>query len=222
MTLQNTIIETFHKGGPIMWPILLASIVGAIVVAERAIWWVLFRARSDRKLQGLTYQKIAGGKIQDALRGIRTSKDPVLQVIRDGLDYHETSLETSLQIAAANQIHRASRNLNVLDTIITLGPLLGLLGTVTGIMGAFNFVGNEEVAAVKVSGGIAEALIATAAGLGIAIFNLLPFNYFHSRITKLAHELQTVNGKVEVLLLASENHSHTQVSRHENAARDAA
>lgn len=222
MSLQNTIIEIFHDGGPIMWPILIASFVGVTVVAERAIWWGRLRWNSRPGLRTTVYSELAAGNVTRAHELTRDSKDPVLQVIHEGLGYHETSLETSLQIAATQQIERASRNLNVIDTVISLGPLLGLLGTVTGIMTAFNFVGDEEVAAVKVSGGIAEALIATAAGLGIAILSLLPYNYFTSKVTKLTHQLQTVIGKVEVLLLASGKSRQPAISTHEAIARDAA
>lgn len=105
-----------------------------------------------------------------------------------------------MQMAAGIELERAGRFLAVLDTIITLAPLLGLLGTVTGIMHSFSFVGNEELAAVKVSGGIAEALIATAAGLGIAMFCLIPFNYFQRRIERLRFELETQATNVEVML----------------------
>ena len=87
-----------------------------------------------------------------------------------------------------------------MDTIITLAPLLGLLGTVTGIMQSFKFVGgDQELAANKVSGGIGEALIATASGLGIAIFTLVPFNLFGSYAEELHEELDTVIKNVRLL-----------------------
>jgi biopolymer transport protein ExbB len=89
-----------------------------------------------------------------------------------------------------------------MDTLVTLAPLLGLLGTVTGIMGTFKFIGSEEVAVERVTGGIAEALIATACGLAIAIFALVPFNMFTSRVARLQFELETAATNVEVMVNA--------------------
>jgi biopolymer transport protein ExbB len=90
-----------------------------------------------------------------------------------------------------------------MDTLVTLAPLLGLLGTITGLIRSFSFLGNEELAVQAVTGGIAEALIATACGLGIAIFALIPFNFFTSRVSNLEFELQTAATNLEVMLEAN-------------------
>jgi biopolymer transport protein ExbB len=103
-------------------------------------------------------------------------------------------------VQAGEELERAARFLPVLDTIITLAPLLGLLGTVTGIMQAFRVVGESELAVKAVSGGIGEALIATACGLAIAIFSLLPFNYFQRRVARLRFELETNATNLELML----------------------
>jgi biopolymer transport protein ExbB len=78
--------------------------------------------------------------------------------------------------------------------------LLGLLGTVTGLMRAFISVGSTELSVVSVTGGIGEALIATACGLGIAIFSLVPFNYFNSRVARLQFELEAAATNVELMV----------------------
>jgi biopolymer transport protein ExbB len=96
----------------------------------------------------------------------------------------------------------------VMDTTITLAPLLGLLGTVIGIMGSFNFVGNSDLAPAKVSGGIAEALIATACGLGIAIFTLIFFNFFNARVARLHYELESASNNVILMLNALRNRNN--------------
>lgn len=203
MNFQNSVIETFLKGGPIMWPLLLTATIAVMVVAERVFWWLQLSSRTNARNLEVVYEAIESGDIPKASALSQNSEDPVLQVIWHGLNHHHTSLENALQVAAGTQIEQAGRFLSVLDTIITLAPLLGLLGTVTGIMSAFHFVGNEEVAAVKVSGGIAEALIATAAGLSTAIVTLIPFNYFNARLAKFTFVLQTAATNVEVLLKAS-------------------
>ena len=103
----------------------------------------------------------------------------------NGLNHQHASLQGALQVAAGIEIKRAGRFLVVMDTLVTLAPLLGLLGTITGLIRSFSFLGNEELAVQAVTGGIAEALIATACGLGIAIFALIPFNFFTSRVSQL-------------------------------------
>jgi biopolymer transport protein ExbB len=105
-----------------------------------------------------------------------------------------------LQVAAGIEIKRAGHYLVVMDTLVTLAPLLGLLGTITGLMKSFSLLGSEELAVQAVTGGIAEALIATACGLGIAIFALVPFNYFSSLVSNLEFELQTAATNLEVML----------------------
>jgi biopolymer transport protein ExbB len=88
----------------------------------------------------------------------------------------------------------------VLDTIITLAPLLGLLGTVAGMMGSFAVIGGDLSSPGAITGGIAEALIATAAGLGIAILCLLPFNYLNAKIEAIETELATAAAHLKLLV----------------------
>jgi biopolymer transport protein ExbB len=124
-----------------------------------------------------------------------------LRVIAHSLEHAETDIDVAIQVKAGEELKVARRFLTVMDTIITLAPLLGLLGTVTGIMQSFKFVGgDQELAAAKVSGGIGEALIATAFGLGVAILTLVPFNTFGSRAEELREELEVVGKNVRLLL----------------------
>ena len=103
-------------------------------------------------------------------------------------------------MAAAMEIQRASRFLPVMDTIVTLAPLLGLLGTVTGIMRAFNAVSEGGLDPSIVSSGIGEALIATAFGLGIAMVTLIPFNYYSTKVQFLSFELESAATNLEVMM----------------------
>ncbi len=198
----NALIDNFRKGGPIMWPILLVSITAIAVVLERIFWWLFRWMRRDPKRIEKVFTAIENGDVAEASRLSRGSRDPVLRMMWNGLNHQHASLQGALQVAAGIEIKRAGRFLVVMDTLVTLAPLLGLLGTITGLMRSFSFLGNEELAVQAVTGGIAEALIATAAGLGIAIFALIPFNFFTSRVSNLEFELQTAATNLEVMLEA--------------------
>ena len=185
-----------------MWPILIVSIIAIAVVLERVFLVArpldAPRSKADRESFYRDRDRRCGGSF--ALS--RGSRDPVLRMMWNGLNHQHASLQGALQVAAGIEIKRAGRFLVVMDTLVTLAPLLGLLGTITGLMKSFSFLGNEELAVQAVTGGIAEALIATACGLGIAIFALIPFNFFTSRVSNLEFELQTAATNLEVMLEA--------------------
>lgn len=207
----NWLIDKFHKGGPVMWPILIVSIVALTVVLERCIWWSGRWFRRDPKRIEKVFTAIENGDTAEASRLSRGSRDPVLRMLWNGLNHQHSSLEAALQVAAGIEIKRAGRFLVVMDTLVTLAPLLGLLGTITGLIRSFSFLGNEELAVQAVTGGIAEALIATACGLGIAIFALIPFNFFTSRVSNLEFELQTAATNLEVMLQAQTADRHVAI-----------
>ena len=210
---SNWLIDQFRKGGPVMWPILVVSIVALTVVLERCLWWGGRWFRRDPKRIEKVFTAIENGDTAEASRLSRSSRDPVLRMLWNGLNHQHSSLEAALQVAAGIEIKRAGRFLVVMDTLVTLAPLLGLLGTITGLIRSFSFLGNEELAVQAVTGGIAEALIATACGLGIAIFALIPFNFFTSRVSNLEFELQTAATNLEVMLQAQTAEKHVTIER---------
>src|SRR5580692_11333751 len=201
--IANIVLEFFLKGGPVMWPILMSALVAVAVVGERAFWWMRESARRDpQKL----LQILAALENKDTTAATKISEgsdDPVVRMIRHGLGHvghKHSSLLGALQLAAGIELKRAGRFLTVMDTLVTLAPLLGLLGTVTGLMRAFLNIGSAELSVTAVTGGIGEALIATACGLGIAIFALIPFNYFSAKVTQLQFDLETAATNVEVMV----------------------
>lgn len=200
--LANIVIQFFLKGGPVMVPILICAVVAVAVVGERTFWWIRESNRRDPKKMEDVLAALEASDVQAAAKIAAGSEDPVIRMIYRGLNHVNTSLEGALQLAAGIELERAGRFLTVMDTLVTLAPLLGLLGTVTGLMRAFLNVGSAELSVVAVTGGIGEALIATACGLGIAIISLVPFNYFTKRVTRLQFELETAATNVEVMLHA--------------------
>jgi biopolymer transport protein ExbB len=201
--LANIIVQYFLKGGPVMWPILASAIVAVAVVGERTFWWLReSRKREPQKMEELL-AALENSDLDTALKVAGCSQDPVIRMIYRGLSHVHTSMQGALQLAAGIELERAGRFLTVMDTLVTLAPLLGLLGTVTGLMRAFLSVGNTELAVAAVTGGIGEALIATACGLGIAIFSLIPYNLFSGKVARLQFELETAATNVEVMVNAT-------------------
>ena len=198
--LANIAVEFFQKGGPGMWPILASAFVAVAVVGERTFWWWRERQRRDPQRMEQLLVALENRDRPAAMTISADSGDPVIRMIHRGLNHAHTSMQGALQLAAGIELERAGRFLTVMDTLVTLAPLLGLLGTVTGLMRAFLNVGSAELAVASVTGGIGEALIATACGLGIAIFSLIPFNLFTARVARLQFELETAATNVEVMV----------------------
>jgi len=197
--LANVVVDLFHKGGPIMYPIAVVTLVAVCIFVERVFWWVRFSAKRSVKQLDEVYEKLELGDLAQAITHSSSSGDPVVRMIHHGLKHRHTSMQGALEVAAGQELRDAGRYLSAMDTIVTLAPLLGLLGTVTGIMGSFTSMGSSELAVEKVTGGIGEALIATAAGLGIAIGTLVPMNYFHSRLAALKFDLEAAANNVLIL-----------------------
>ncbi|WP_397384323.1 MotA/TolQ/ExbB proton channel family protein [Prosthecobacter sp.] len=197
--LANVVVDLFHKGGPIMYPIAVVTVVAVCIFVERVFWWVRFATKRSVKQLDEVYEKLEAGDLAQAVALSAKSSDPVVRMIHHGLNHRHTSMQGALEVAAGQELRDAGRYLSAMDTIVTLAPLLGLLGTVTGIMGSFTSIGSSELAVEKVTGGIGEALIATAAGLGIAIGTLVPMNYFHSRLAGLKFDLEAAANNVLIL-----------------------
>lgn len=199
MVFANIVIDYFIEGGPIMYPILAVTIVAVCVIVERLVWWTQTGwNRNPRQLEQV-YESMEEGDLEKAMKLSANATDPVIRMVHHGLNHPHTSMEGALEVAAGQELRSAGRFLGAMDTIVTLGPLLGLLGTVTGIMGSFTSIGSAELAVEKVTGGIGEALIATAAGLGIAIVTLIPMNYFHGRLASLQFDLEAAANNVLIL-----------------------
>lgn len=191
--------ELMTQGGPVMWPLLACSIVALAVVFERAYFWIVASLRKDQKLVNRIFTLTEAGDFDTAIREGEASRCLVCRILTTGLAHRNYGLVQSLEAAAMQEIERMKRYLSVLDTIITLAPLLGILGTVSGIIVSFDLLGNTGIEDPKaVTGGIAQALLTTAAGLAIAIVALLPFNALTRKVEKVTRYLEQLTTCYEV------------------------
>jgi biopolymer transport protein ExbB len=197
---KTNLIHIFEKGGPIMWPLLVASILSLGTVLERVVFLLNERRKRSWKAQDALFAQVQQGDIAGAIAISKSSKDYVVRTLGYALEHKEQSLPNALLYAQARELKRFQRGTSILDTVITLAPLLGLLGTVTGMMGSFSLIGGDLSAPGAITGGIAEALIATAFGLGIAITSLLPFNLLNTKTEEARHELDSAANQLELLV----------------------
>jgi biopolymer transport protein ExbB len=203
--VANILVERFEAGGPVMWPILITALVAVAVVGERIFWWFReSRKRDPHRLERL-FAALENGDFREASQLSKDSADPIIRMIWHGMNHFHSSLQGALQVAAGVELQKAGRFLTVMDTLVTLAPLLGLLGTVSGIFRTFISLGSATVegATGQITGGIGEALIATMCGLAIAIFALIPFNYFTRKLAQLQFELESAATNVEVMVTAA-------------------
>jgi biopolymer transport protein ExbB len=180
--------EIVRAGGLMMWPIILCSVVAAAIILER-LWTLQERRVLPPELTRRVWQLIEGNQITEPMIHALEQNSPLGKLLAVGLlNRHRprTMLMERLEDTGRHVVHELERYLNTLGTIAGVSPLLGLLGTVTGIIKAFNAIeagGAGDPRAL--SGGIAEALVATAAGLCVAIPSLFAYRYLRGRVERI-------------------------------------
>ena len=171
----------FDKGGPVMYPLLACSIIALSVVIERAIFWLRLRIQSQPSLIDEILELARQGDWESIKNKTLHTKDYIIKILVSGILHKEFSMIKAMEAAAADEVKQMRRFMGILDTMITVAPLLGIFGTVLGIISSFEILGSAGIEhPQEVTGGIAQALITTAAGLGIAILSVFPYNYFNS------------------------------------------
>jgi biopolymer transport protein ExbB len=190
---KRTMWEIIKAGGPVMWPIIFCSIVAAAIVLERL--WSLQRARVlPTELTEKVWKLVEAGQLTDKHVDALQQNSPLGRVLAAGLANRHRSREIvkeAIEDTGRHVAHDFDRFLNILGSIAAVSPLLGLLGTVTGIIAAFNAITVAGVGDPKaLSGGIGEALITTAAGLIVAIPALLGYRFLRGRIDGLVIDME--------------------------------
>lgn len=186
-------VEQFQKGGAFMWPLLFCLIVGMAFIFER--FYTLTRARTNvRALMGRVVGSLRNEGVNAAIEVCEKTRGPIPAILHAGLRRSNISIEATekaIESAGVVELSFLERGLLVLATIANVAPLLGFLGTVSGMISAFDAIAAaDQVNAKLVASGISEALITTASGLIIAIPMSIGHNFFVSQIDRFVIEMQ--------------------------------
>lgn len=190
---QFTFVTLFFKGGPVMYPLLLLSVAGLGFIVERFIHYSKARINTESFLQEMT--KVLKAKdLKKATELAENTRGPIASIMRAGLhkvDKGRVEVERAIELAGGLEMARLERGLLALSSISNLAPLLGFLGTVTGMINSFDAIAKQGLNDPGlVAGGISEALITTAAGLIVAIPVSAAFNYFTATVSRMVLEME--------------------------------
>ena len=191
---QEFLAEMVEKGGPVMYPLLVVSFLGVAIVVERTLFVVWIRERPAEVFDRIA-EMVRKGRNAEALDFCQQSHGPLARTLGSGLTQFNKErwrLEEIVEVAGQEQLGKLERFLRPLEVMASIAPLMGLLGTVTGMMQAFRRVSEVEGAVTPslLAGGIWEALLTTAAGLSIAIPLLVCLHIFDRKRERVAMELE--------------------------------
>jgi biopolymer transport protein ExbB len=193
------LLNILMGGGWMMIPIIGCSLFALTISIERLMYYKNFRASHlAPKMLSLIEQE----KFTDALTLAENQPSPVLRVISTGVIQRTGSPTKAMEATAIAELTKMKRGLPALDTVITLGPLLGLLGTIIGMVDSFGVMSESGLGNPHaVTGGVAEALICTAAGIFVAVTTLIPYNFFLARMEQETETIEHYATRAEAALL---------------------
>lgn len=189
--------DMIQKGGPVMYLIMILSVIAFGIVIERI--YNLNRARIDaQKFMDEIIKYLKRNKIIEAIEMCNQTPGPIAHIVKSGILKHDRSkpeIKEAIDEAAQLEIPRLEKHLPIIATIAHIAPLLGLLGTVSGMIKAFQIIQAKALTMTPVnpgdlSGGIWEALLATLAGLAVAIPTYVAYNYLVNQVDNLVYEME--------------------------------
>src|ERR1041384_2860328 len=185
--------EIVKAGGPMMGPIILASIVAAAIILER-LWTLQSKRVLPAELTDKVWRWVEQGQIQDKHIAALEQNSPLGKVLAAGLANRHREraiLKEAIEDTGRHVVHELERFIGTLGTIASLSPLMGLLGTVFGMIRTFNSINSGGMGnPAALAGGIAEALITTAAGLTVAIPALLAYKFLRGRVQAVVVQME--------------------------------
>lgn len=190
-------LEFMQKGGPVMWVIFLCSVVALAVVIERFLQLRKAKIDTDKFMNEIS-NLLKRNRIMEAIEMCNQTPGPISQVLKAGILKHDRSkpeIREAIEDAAVGEIPILEKNLSMLATVAHIAPLLGLLGTVTGMVRAFQVIEQKATALQPVNpkdlaGGIWEALLTTVFGLCVAIPTYVAYNYFVTKVNGFVLEME--------------------------------
>lgn len=183
-----------------MYPLLACSIIVTTVIIERILFWISMDMNRNRSLVDEVLELCRIGDWEAIKEKTRGSKDYIIKILITGIVHREFSMTKAMESAAADEIRQMRKFMNIIDTMITVTPLLGIFGTVIGIIFSFEALGSAGIEHPQaVTAGIAQALITTATGLGIAILSVFPYNYFNSRVENAVLAIEKYATSLEIV-----------------------
>ena len=193
--LGGNFLGIFRDGGPVMWPLLVFSIIGLVLIIERIFALRKAKINVNEFLAKTRKALIVKRSIRSAIKVCEDYRGPVASILKAGLlkyGHPREDVEKTIENAALYEMGRLESNLVWIATIANVAPLLGFFGTVTGMIKSFEALAEAGLSNPGlVASGISEALITTAAGLAVAIPAQLAYNYFMSRINKFVRDIET-------------------------------
>lgn len=188
--------DIIQKGGPLMYLIILCSVVALAVTMERVFHLYQIRMDIDKFMENIS-NMLKRNRTMEAIELCEKTPGPIPRIIKTGILKHDRSrqeIKEAIEDAGVYEIPRLEKNLGTLATIAHISPLLGLLGTVTGMVRAFQVIQEKATTLNPISpgdlaGGIWEALITTVAGLIVAIPTYVAYNYLVSRVQSFIFEM---------------------------------
>lgn len=209
MTWVVNALDFLCKGGPVMVPLIACSIASVAVMIER--YMRIKQASGDSEVLMERMEKcLALGRYQDAVRVCQNEQTPLGDMLATGLKCPPNHAEKCMEENALKATPDLFKRLSILDTIITIAPLLGLLGTVTGMIRSFHVISTKTGIGtpMAITGGVAEALIATATGLAIAIVTLVGYNYLTDKAKAVISEMEVYGTRLVNILSSGKEERH--------------